>query len=549
MVLYKDSTRTGGTPMAQKAQSLFRHPWWLPYSDFAVPAKCLDEWLIIHLSSQIREKPDWEEKYKNPEIVAKWRAEFASLGVTSTHKDAIFDYTLQELAWYEKLQNSTPQLKTTAFKFGPEDRIVYSDNSIGSETATAFARDAAAFEKDSPKDYHPGSDDLVVDLVHPSLYHLVYDRTREIVDGKLVEAKFSADVQDFKKNVSDLGVSTKFQWLPASMKKDSSGKFSFASYINNLHPIQYKGLYDSIGAVFNDVLPGLNLTLARYLSPNYVRLKIPDYTDAYNDKFSEYEEKLDQLYEEEYNEEKEEKLMAERANYLREIPPKWENEPTTTPFDLRDFDKLKVIVKMANIELTPEKPSYKGGSWHVEGTINEDIVATVLYYYDMENIEDSKLSFRTAYDDPRYEQGDLLYCEHFFGINDGDKMTKQIGSVTAKQGRVIIFPNALQHHVDAFELADKLKPGFRKILCFFVVDPYNHLVRSTETVPPQQELWVQDAEIMKSYAIDPKDVTTMTEEEAHKIRKDLMDERSAASPEDSDDWDNVYTREFSLCEH
>lgn len=28
---------------------------------------------------------------------------------------------------------------------------------------------------------------------------------------------------------------------------------------------------------------------------------------------------------------------------------------------------LQIIVKLANIELTPEKPKYNGGSWHVEG--------------------------------------------------------------------------------------------------------------------------------------------------------------------------------------
>lgn len=28
---------------------------------------------------------------------------------------------------------------------------------------------------------------------------------------------------------------------------------------------------------------------------------------------------------------------------------------------------LQVIVKLATISLTPEKPSYEGGSWHVEG--------------------------------------------------------------------------------------------------------------------------------------------------------------------------------------
>lgn len=30
---------------------------------------------------------------------------------------------------------------------------------------------------------------------------------------------------------------------------------------------------------------------------------------------------------------------------------------------------LQVIVKLANIELTPEKPNYAGGSWHVEGQL------------------------------------------------------------------------------------------------------------------------------------------------------------------------------------
>ena len=28
---------------------------------------------------------------------------------------------------------------------------------------------------------------------------------------------------------------------------------------------------------------------------------------------------------------------------------------------------LQVIVKLANIHLTPEKPNYDGGSWHIEG--------------------------------------------------------------------------------------------------------------------------------------------------------------------------------------
>lgn len=41
-------------------------------------------------------------------------------------------------------------------------------------------------------------------------------------------------------------------------------------------------------------------------------------------------------------------------------------------YDLKsEFDDkgLQVIVKLANIHLTPEKPEYEGGTWHVEGQL------------------------------------------------------------------------------------------------------------------------------------------------------------------------------------
>lgn len=59
---------------------------------------------------------------------------------------------------------------------------------------------------------------------------------------------------------------------------------------------------------------------------------------------------------------------------------------------------LQIIFKLANIHLTPENPSYDGGSWHVEGALNEHICATALYYYDQENITESSLAFRQSVD-------------------------------------------------------------------------------------------------------------------------------------------------------
>jgi hypothetical protein len=61
-------------------------------------------------------------------------------------------------------------------------------------------------------------------------------------------------------------------------------------------------------------------------------------------------------------------------------------------------NQIQVIVKLANIHLTPENPEYRGGSWHTEGLLNEHIVSTALYYYDSENITDCTLDFRTCAD-------------------------------------------------------------------------------------------------------------------------------------------------------
>lgn len=54
------------------------------------------------------------------------------------------------------------------------------------------------------------------------------------------------------------------------------------------------------------------------------------------------------------------------------FPEKVANEAKAEDIDLeRDYGHrgLQVIVKLATIYLTPEKPSYDGGSWHVEGQL------------------------------------------------------------------------------------------------------------------------------------------------------------------------------------
>jgi hypothetical protein len=41
---------------------------------------------------------------------------------------------------------------------------------------------------------------------------------------------------------------------------------------------------------------------------------------------------------------------------------------------------LQVILKLANIEVTPKKPEHSGGAWHAQGELIEHICAAALYY-------------------------------------------------------------------------------------------------------------------------------------------------------------------------
>jgi hypothetical protein len=109
-----------------------------------------------------------------------------------------------------------------------------------------------------------------------------------------------------------------------------------------------------------------------------------------------------------------------------------------------------VIVKLAEIRLTPEKPKYEGGGWHIEGMQNERIVATVVHYYGSENVTESRLAFCCDVDDyavrleaeRRFPEDDWdnFQREHFtkhYGLGEG-KPTDQVRHTasTGTQGRI-----------------------------------------------------------------------------------------------------------------
>lgn len=167
--------------------------------------------------------------------------------------------------------------------------------------------------------------------------------------------------------------------------------------------------------------------------------------------------------------------------------------------------------------------------------------------------------------DVQYEQGRHEFLQPIFGFgpevsgsNDAN-ITQNLGSVSTHEGRLLTFPNILQHRVSPFSLADRSKPGHRKILALFLVDPHLRII-SSANVPPQREDWWKEQkkavgealgkrlpvelQMMVVGNLDPIPPITMDEAKEH--RQELMEERKGATAAHNE---NFETGSFSLCEH
>ena len=166
-------------------------------------------------------------------------------------------------------------------------------------------------------------------------------------------------------------------------------------------------------------------------------------------------------------------------------------------------------------------------------------------------------------DDIGYEQDQHDFLPAVFGCENQGPAVQEIGSVACTEGRLLTFPNILQHRVSPFSLADPTKPGHRKILALFLVDPGIRII-STANVPPQQRDWW--AEVVQQ-DLDGQDRTKpfgkLSQEicdnvfknvddfpigmdEAKEIRLRLMEERKRHVIDSNYAFES---NEFSLCEH
>ncbi|KAK1833711.1 hypothetical protein QBC39DRAFT_254200 [Podospora conica] len=584
----------------------------------------LREMRMLSFMGQITDKPDWDTKVFDETIVSRWRAE-ADARPAEPDGDvymskAMFDYCIAEL------RDKAEQFKRTGHVnvLDAEVAVVKSDVAISGELQNELRAAVRVLEEvpDNKKDWHPHSNETVLDLVHPSLYPVIWGVTRALEEGTVpldgcismtgkgvtlppYDGKganpypghwLNADTE-----IPEINKWGDYQWLPAEVELGEDGSAKIMSYVNNLHPVQHKDLYGILGRIVAATVPLWKETLEGfggavrlplentgsfdYRFPKNLRYQIPgrqgkksfwdpgdddgegvdddDEGDDFDEDWkwdSDYHDwmidhRILQFYDPPAYKPSAERRPAKDAN-SRTKGTAWQGVELRNGFPAR----FQVIFKLANIHLTPDKPAYEGGTWHVEGTLTERICASAIYYYDQDNITDSHLAFRQGLDNEELcmvpEQNEFASLEAYLGVTNEEAAVQRLGQVLTREGRLLVFPNCLQHQVQPFKLQDASRPGHRKILAMFLVDPHRPVL-SSATVPPQRRDWWADevraggglamlpAEIF-DLTVDAIDDFPISQRQAEEIRLDLMKQRGMFTEK----LNQAYQEEvFSFCEH
>jgi len=357
-----------------------------------------------------------------------------------------------------------------------------------------------------------------------------------------------------------------YQWLPSDIHIDGNGKAKILSYINGLNPDTNATLYAALEELVTTFLPMWNQCITTLTSPElqntlhgpehiedfrscldlesldpdslfdppsieeYRRRKLEEQTNE-----SQRKRKLHTM-EENTNVDSGKSIEASNASYddddddesddeSRREEREWKKSrifiapqvgkftpPVTVKGDeetkLQD-QTIQVIFKIASVELSPEKPQFEGGTWHVEGTDRENIISTAIHYLDSDNITVPSLSFRQSigdspfmdvgYHQDEHEPINRLFGSLFDGTHKAQSKIVNLGSVQTPAKRTIVFPNTMQHKLSPFELKDKSKPGYRRFIVMFLVDPHLRITSTAEVAP---QMLLNERELASVFKVD-----------------------------------------------
>ncbi len=271
-------------------------------------------------------------------------------------------------------------------------------------------------------DYHPGSEDKVRDIVHPSMYPYIqnYIEDNEKTDfwGRPYE-------------------NSKYQWLPSEFKIDKNGKCKIDTYINNL-PITELKLYKNIENIFEQVLP--------YFENMW------SYTNS---------AKL-------YDEDNIDFLLKRSSIKYKQLSLKKRN--------------LQVITKIVKVTLKEGQELI--GAWHVEGMSHENIIGTVSVTLEQTENFQAELSFKRIYTEAEAKDlHDGIRQNAYYKLQQILNNTLvPLGKVNIKESNIVSFPNSHIHKIDMKNIGKDVAE--RTILVFWLINPKIR-IKSTRDIDQQ----------------------------------------------------------------
>ncbi|KAJ2520249.1 hypothetical protein H4217_002179 [Coemansia sp. RSA 1939] len=495
---------------------------------FRAPFKSIVEKRIINASAEIRKDPDWAKHLGSKEKRQSW-AEASAEKFNTTPGD--MDYIFNELEYYKVLQENTPQNMV----LGGADMVWCKDITADDSLTLEIKQYAVVLEAVYPKKHVVREGNRsILRLIDPLLYPLDYELTR-VLPSPIESPEQALNVKSFGDRPGsfkawadivaglnqEIGTYNKplysqynsdssifsFCWLPTDIRVDMDGSVVIKSYINNLHPTKHAAFYKTISKAIEAVIPLAEQVLTDLIHPTGLRVIVDNNLCV---KFTAPHPVDDTWGVSDLGDDDAWDAWEEGIVYTEPVPKGFTKSDRPLPlpptYSLRG-EELQVVVEMDTTYLTPESPK-KGPErippdWQNSGVLTDKIVATAIWYYDVENAEISDIQFR----DPvgTHEEHDIMISdilekkifEYAYGVDeDYDVLycySQPVATTGIKSGRIVCFPNSYQHLEQSVELADPSRCGHVRKLYFHFVHPGVRIPSTSIVAPQWQEWWAESA--------------------------------------------------------
>ena len=173
---------------------------------------------MMDIINSLTDMKGWENKVFNDDIVTKWKNEALDTPGRDV-SERMFEWSIEELRHKAVLFKERQLVEAL-------DGVFKSDTIVPEDLRESLKQGVRPLEEvpNRKKDWHPGSDGQVLDLVHPSIYPLVYGQSKIMPyhtvglddciancgNGEVIPKVDEKDVEKY--------YSGTFQWLPCDIK-------------------------------------------------------------------------------------------------------------------------------------------------------------------------------------------------------------------------------------------------------------------------------------------------------------------------------------------